>query len=65
MKPYIEPLFDWMEANKPPDWQDWEWHKFLCSLGRIYVISAAATFKIPIPELVRYLTVPLPGELDS
>lgn len=63
--PQMEPLEDWFENNKPHGWEDWEWNKFLVSIARIYLISACATLKLPMPELLKHLSVPLPGEFDS
>lgn len=63
--PPIEPLEDWVERTKPAEWEDWEWHKFLVGIARIYLVSASASLNIPMPYLLRFLSEPLPGELDS
>lgn len=61
----IEPLEDWIEANRPPEMEHWEWHKFLCSIARLYLVTSSAALKAPMPELLRFLTATEPGEWDS
>jgi hypothetical protein len=50
-----ESLEDWYSRNKPSAWQDWEWNKFLCSIGRIYLETASQQMALPLPVLIKYL----------
>lgn len=61
----LEPLEDWVVRSKPAGFEDWEWHKFLCGIARIYLVTASAQLNISMPELLRYLSVPDSEDLNS
>lgn len=63
--PQIEPIEDWFENNKPAGWEDWEWNRYLCSIARIYLVTASASLKMPMPQLLQFLTVSESGDFDS
>jgi hypothetical protein len=45
----------WFVNQKPQGWEDWEWNKFLCSIGRIYLESASKQMALPIPVIIKFL----------
>lgn len=51
----------WHRNNKPADWEDWEWHRFLCGVARVYLTTAAHQAGTDLPTLIAMLSTPIPA----
>jgi len=57
-----ESIEDFMVRAIPPGWEEWEWMRFMASCGRLFLLRASEQFELPVPELIRILTNPIPME---
>ena len=36
-----EDLEQWVHNARPDNWEEWEWIRFLCSIGRVFLTQAS------------------------
>jgi hypothetical protein len=59
-----ETLEHWVEHSKPAEWEDWEWHCFLCAIARNVFEEAKKQTGLTTEQLIKFFSMP-PTEFHS
>lgn len=54
----VENLEQWIDDTRPDNWEEWEWLRFLCSIGRVFITQAAHESGLTQHDIVLFLSNP-------
>lgn len=43
---------DWVIQNQPQGWEEWEWHRYLCSIGMQLLQAVSDRLGVDVPTTV-------------
>lgn len=56
--PQVENLEQWINDTRPDNWEEWEWLRFLCSIGRLFITQASQETGLTAQQIILFLTHP-------